>query len=84
MFAAKPILYIGPPVSHIAEIITEDSGNICVEHGDVTGLVQKLKKFSEQGRESWNKTGLHNQKLVNQRFSPEELKSKMFDIISNS
>ncbi len=45
----KPFIYIGPPKSHIGELIAEYGGGNHVNHGDVSQLVSTIKQIRVQG-----------------------------------
>src|SRR5690606_38441979 len=84
MFIGKPILYIGPPVSHVTDIIQRQPGNIAVRQGDVKALVEELEGFAAKGPAAWLKTGLDNRDLANREFHPDSLKEQMCAIVSGA
>lgn len=83
LYVAKPILYIGPHKSHVADILDSLNGNIFVEHGQTDLLVSKLQNFSNLELNEINKIGIQNFKYANLNFHPEVLKNKMVNAIVN-
>lgn len=83
MFIGKPILYIGPDKSHITDILDKCIGNISIKHNDVDKLVIELKKFATNGISKSYIVGDNNKNYANKYFSPEVLKNKMINNITN-
>lgn len=82
MFIGKPILYIGPERSHIVDILDSCPGNILVKHNEAEVLVRKLTDFAERSEEERNSVGKQNRTVAVERFHPDGLKSKMYNIIT--
>jgi colanic acid biosynthesis glycosyl transferase WcaI len=83
LYVAKPILYIGPPKSHIGDILDNLSGNIFVEHGQIDLLVFELENFSKLGNRIVENIGNDNRKYAELNFHPDSLKTKMVEAIVN-
>ena len=81
MYLGKPILYIGPQKSHIIDILDKLPGNIFVEHGQTSNLVNKLIEFASMKMEEIDKIGNANQEFAESNFHPQVLKLKMVDAI---
>ena len=81
MYLAKPILYIGPKVSHVTDILRVISGNIMVEHGEVDLLVKKLKEFAQLEVDEIELIGITNRNYAKRHFSPETLLKKMVTFV---
>ena len=77
LYIGKPILYIGPPKSHVGDIIDELSSNIFVEHGEVDKLVNELNKIGNLKIDVLEKIGSKNRDFAVLNFHPEVLKNKM-------
>lgn len=45
MAISRPILYLGPPDSHVAELMSESAVGWQVRHGDVEGAVQVIRQI---------------------------------------
>jgi hypothetical protein len=83
LYIGKPILYIGPPKSHVGDIIDELSSNIFVEHGEVDRLVNELKKIGDFKIDVLEKIGSENRKFAEFNFHPDVLKNKMVEALVN-
>ncbi len=84
MFLGKPILYIGPPQSHITDILRDCPGNIEVRHGESDQLVNKLISFISLPEETRRQIGFQNRRYAQQHFDPETLVSKMVEEIEDT
>lgn len=69
MSIGKPILYIGPKPSHVADILDECPWNISVLHGEVDRLVDELRRFAELGEEEWRRMGKKNSEYAQLHFT---------------
>ena len=81
MFLGKPILYIGPELSHISEILSNLKKNILVRHGDVDDLVSYLINFAELSNDEISLIGKKNLEHAKIFFSPDRLLNKIIKII---
>lgn len=81
MFLGKPILYIGPEVSHVSDILKKTIGNISVQHGEVEKLVRELKTFSRLDKSEILRIGAENKRYAQANFSPDVLIKKMVNCI---
>lgn len=79
MFIGKPILYIGPPESHVIDILINHNleGNIIVEHHQTEKLTDELLKFANLPRNEIDLIGLRNYEFAVKNFSQHILKDKM-------
>ncbi len=82
MYVGKPVLYIGPKESHVADILLDLPGNIQAEHKQENIIVTGLLNFANLRELEKNEIGLNNLKFVNKNFSPIVLKDKMSDVIT--
>ena len=81
MYIGKPILYIGPTESHVADLINDLDGNISVQHGESQILAEKIEAMFSRSWYEINRIGEHNLTYANENFHPEVLKKKMLDAI---
>ena len=81
MYVAKPILYIGPPKSHVIDILDNLAGNIIVKHGQIDLLVFELERFAKNKIDNMESIGNENQKFAMINFHPNILKIKMVEAI---
>lgn len=79
MLTGKPIIYIGPPKSHITDILNNLTGNILVKHSESENLKEKLFTFKNNGSFLGRETGHQNREFIFNNFSPEILKNKMYE-----
>jgi len=84
MFLGKPILYIGPPQSHVTDILRDCPGNIEVRHGESDQLVEKLLSFINLPEEDREQIGQQNRLYAQKHFDPETLVGKMVREIENA
>jgi len=81
MYIGKPILYIGPTQSHVADLINDLDGNISVQHGESKILTEKIKALFSRSWDEINCIGEKNLSYANKNFHPEVLKQKILDAI---
>ena len=81
MYIGKPILYIGPTESHVADLINDLEGNISVQHGESQILAEKIEVLFSRSWDEINRIGENNLTYANENFHPEVLKQKMIDAI---
>ena len=77
MYIGKPILYIGPSESHVADLINDLDGNISVQHGELQILAEKIEALFSRSWDEINRIGENNLTYANENFHPEVLKQKM-------
>jgi colanic acid biosynthesis glycosyl transferase WcaI len=80
LFIGKPIIYIGPPESHIGDLLSDLPGNISVDHGESDLLMVKLLDLCKD-MNMVEETGRKNQAYALNKFSPEVLIDKLCRII---
>ncbi len=81
MYIGKPVLYIGPSESHVADLINDLDGNISVQHGESQILAEKIETLFSARWDEINRIGQRNLTYANENFHPEVLKQKMLDAI---
>ena len=84
LYIGKPILYVGPKVSHVMDILDELDGNIAVEHGDVNSLAKGLLKFADLQEKSADLIGRQNRAYAMQNLKPDLLKEHMLTAIETT
>jgi hypothetical protein len=82
MYLGKPILYIGPEESHVADLLNDLDGNIVVQHGESGILATKILLLFSKPWDEINKIGENNSIYAKRNFDSEELKQKMVDTIT--
>jgi len=83
MYLGKPILYIGPPESHVTDILSHCPGNITIGHDQGDLLAQKLRDFIDLPSGERNAIGQRNRAYALEHFDPETLIIKMVDEIES-
>lgn len=73
MSVGRPFLAFGPKVSHIGEILDEAPIGWLIEHGNVDGAVQILKKAWSLPRDKWKSMGDMGRELVKEKYSRKVL-----------
>jgi hypothetical protein len=81
MYIGKPILYIGPKESHVADLLNDLKGNISVQHGESKILANKIELLFSRNWDEINSIGQNNLVYANNNFHPDVLKQKMIDAI---
>jgi glycosyltransferase involved in cell wall biosynthesis len=81
MYIGKPILYIGPTESHVADLLNDLEGNISVQHGESKILANKIELLFSKSWNEINNIGENNLTYANNNFHPDVLKQKMIDAI---
>jgi glycosyltransferase involved in cell wall biosynthesis len=81
MYIGKPILYIGPTESHVADLLNDLEGNISVQHGESKILANKIELLFSKSWDEINSIGKNNLNYANNNFHPDVLKQKMIDAI---
>jgi len=81
MYVGKPILYIGPSESHVADLINDLNGNISVQHGESQILANKIEALFSMSWDEINRIGQNNLTYASENFHPEVLNQKMLDAI---
>jgi glycosyltransferase involved in cell wall biosynthesis len=81
MYLGKPILYIGPEESHVADLLSHCPGNLSLRHGEGELLAQKLRDFIALPAAERTAIGQRNREYALEHFDPEALIVKMVDEI---
>jgi hypothetical protein len=64
MARGRPILYLGPPASHVTEMMAEADFGWQVRHGDVAGAVAVIRTILEAEPSSLKRLGARGQALI--------------------
>jgi glycosyltransferase involved in cell wall biosynthesis len=81
MYIGKPVLYIGPAESHVADLLNDLNGNISVQHGQSKVLADKIELLFSKDWDEINRIGKNNLTYAKNNFHPDVLKQKMIDVI---
>ena len=73
MAIGRPILYIGPKLSYVTDMLEICKGNISVEHDQTELLAQELRLFADMGPRQWDSIGFENKEYLKKYFLKENL-----------
>jgi glycosyltransferase involved in cell wall biosynthesis len=79
MAAGKPILYLGPDPSHIADILTKHHIGWRIRHGDITGAMAIIDQIKSTTPAELHQMGREAQHLLREQFSQEALCGRFCD-----
>ena len=79
MAAGKPILFLGPSPSHIADIFHEHEIGWQIAHGDSEGAAAAITRIRSTPQAQLNRMGRNAQHLLRERLSQETLCNRFCD-----
>jgi glycosyltransferase involved in cell wall biosynthesis len=77
----RPILYFGPPVSHVADILDHAEIGWAVRHGDVVGAVAALRELATLTANERRKLEARCRAVVNVRFPVARLQNEFSGLV---
>jgi glycosyltransferase involved in cell wall biosynthesis len=81
MTVGRPILFLGPRPSHVADILDEYPIGRQVEHGDVNACVAAIQSFLDASPATLREMGDAAQRVLTQRFTPVQLCGRFCDAL---
>ena len=81
MTVGRPILFLGPRPSHVADILDECPIGKQVEHGDVTECVAAIESFLATAPEQLKSMGDMAERVLTQRFTQVHLCGRFCDAL---
>lgn len=84
MTVGRPILFLGPRPSHVADILEETSIGRHVAHGDVDAAVEAIQWFLDAHAVVLARMGNTAQQILTQRFTQDYLCNKFCDALENA
>lgn len=84
MAMAKPILYLGPPGSHIADLLQEHQIGWHVNHGQVEAMVETILSIAVTPNLELKRMGGRAQQVVRTTLSKSKLCDQFCDIIEQA
>ena len=84
MAAARPILFVGPRESHVADLISDCSIGWHVAHGDVAGATGAIRQAVALRGEEWKSLGQRARDAVDTHFSKQALSSAFCDVVAGA
>jgi colanic acid biosynthesis glycosyl transferase WcaI len=88
MASSRPVICFAPKESHLGELVAETGCGWRFDHGDVAGVVSKLreladKSFSCEGAAELNAIGQRGFESVRGKYGESELRKRFCDVIED-
>lgn len=83
MAVARPILLLGPPENHVAEILREEGIGWHLAHGDVAGAVNIIRQMRATSRDEMERMGRQAQAAVSDRLGRAALTHTLCNVLEN-
>jgi colanic acid biosynthesis glycosyl transferase WcaI len=77
----RPVFYLGPPASHVAEIVERHQLGWSVRHGDVAGAVDALRAAAAMTPADRARMGARARDVLEQEFPQSMLQGRVADEI---
>jgi glycosyltransferase involved in cell wall biosynthesis len=77
----KPILLLGPLESHVGDLLREADIGWQVDHGDVEGATELLRRLLHAPAEQLAERGVRGRDLVRTKFSKKRLCGDFCDVV---
>jgi glycosyltransferase involved in cell wall biosynthesis len=84
MAAGRPVLFLGPKPSHIADLLDRHSFGVQVAHGDVSGAVSALRHFQSRSRDELSEMGRAAQTVLRDSLSQSILCRQLCDRLEDA
>lgn len=81
MAVARPILFLGPRPSHVADLLDQHGFGSCVRHGDVDGAVEAIQRLKAMDALARRQMGELGQKVLKDQLSQTRLCGKLCDAL---
>jgi glycosyltransferase involved in cell wall biosynthesis len=81
MAVGRPILLVGPPENHVADILEQHDIGWHILHGDVDGAVRVLKEIASMPREELVAKGMLAREVMTARGGKSGSVARMADIV---
>lgn len=79
MAVARPVLFLGPAPSHIADLVDEHGFGVHHAHGEVDAVVASIQRLSHEPRETLEAMGREGQQVLRESLSQEILCGRFCD-----
>jgi glycosyltransferase involved in cell wall biosynthesis len=83
MSTSRPILFLGPPDSHVSEMMSESEFGWQVRHGDVKGAVAAIRAILASDQRSLERMGAHARELIERGRTREISCGRVCDAIES-
>ena len=82
--AARPVLFVGPAVCHVTELMESGSLGWHVAHGDVAGAVAAIRGAASLPEHEWDAMSRTARSVIDTRFSKGRLCSAFCDVVAGA
>lgn len=82
--AARPVLFVGPTVCHVTDLMESGSLGWHVAHGDVAGAVAAIRGAASLPEHEWGEMSRTARSVIDARFSKGRLCSAFCDIVAGA
>ena len=83
MAVGKPVLYLGPSPSHIADILEAQTCGWQVSHGDVEGMKTRIEAILQAPADELRQMGARGQNALRESLSQDILQRRIGDELEN-
>jgi glycosyltransferase involved in cell wall biosynthesis len=80
--AARPVLFVGPRDSHLADLIDSGSLGWHIAHGDVAGAEAAIRSAAALSDDQWSAMSRNARSAIDAHFSKQSLCSAFCDIVA--
>ena len=84
MAVARPILYLGPAPSHLADLLDKHDVGCRVSHGDVAGMVEAITRLADTPPQQRAAKGRRARDVVQRQLSKRILCRRFGDIVERA
>ena len=78
---SRPVIFVGPDPSHVAEILAEHGVGWRLAHGDVAGAERLFRSLPELGRARLAEMGRRAGRVAAERFARGALRGRLVDVL---
>lgn len=84
MAVSRPVLFVGPKPSHVADILENNSIGWHLNHGDVDGAVRTIESIVAAPAEELSRMGARAKDLIEGRLGKASLCGRFCDVIEDA
>ncbi len=84
LLAGKPFIFVGPRKSHVVDLLSEVRLGFHVEHGDVAGFLEAIKKIKAFRKEELIAGAVINRAIVERDFTRDHVCQRFLDRLALS
>jgi glycosyltransferase involved in cell wall biosynthesis len=84
MAVGRPVLYLGPKPSHIADLIDDHRFGVQVCHGDAAAAERAIRSFEAMSADERNAMGAEAKRVLESSLSMQQLRGRFCDAVEES